>query len=511
MSTSCTFSALFGTAILLLGCQPNQPSSPTADESAVATDTVTPWPAYEQIDDVIGLTERWTGDLPGIVERRRLRVLVPYSQTTYYLDGTERKGIAYEAMIHFEKYLNTALGKSTAPPYVQMVFVPVARDQLIPALLDGYGDLIAENLTVTPQREQLVAFSEPLLTGAREVIATGPNSPQLTSLDDLPGRTLHLRKSSSFFEHVTALNDTLQRAGKPLVKVIPLDEHLEDEEVLEMLSEGLLELTIVDQFKGKLWQAILPDIRIREDLCLRENQQIAWAVRPDCPELKSQLDAFVQKNKKGSLLGNMLFNRYYQDENRVRQTFNSKDRVRFFALQKHFTQYGQQYGLDWMLLAALGFQESRYNQQLRSRAGAVGIMQVLPTTARDPRINVPNITREEDNIHAGTKFLRYIIDSFFISKTIDSLNAGLFGLASYNAGPYRILELRRKAAAQGLNPDVWFNNVEIIAAHEIGRETVQYVSNIYKYYCSYRYLYHYYQQTGKTPWDKDTESPPKTG
>lgn len=466
--------------------------SPGADTAAA----VIPWPEYEQLDDVIGLTERWTGDLDGITQRRKLRVLVPYSLTTYYLDGTEKKGISYEAMLQFEKYMNEALGKSTAPPYVQVVFVPLSREKLIPALLEGYGDLIAENLTITPRRQEQIAFSSPLLTGAREVIITGPASPELNSLSDLEGKTLFLRRSSSFYEHVLALNDSLKAAGKTPVRIEPVDEYLEDEDVLAMLDEGLIALTVADEYKGKLWASIYKNIRVRSDLCLRDQRQIAWAMRSGDAQLKTLVDGFVAKNRKGTLMGNMLFNRYLGSDAQVREAFTDKDKARFLALQDHFTRYGERYQLDWILLAALGFQESRFNQHLKSRAGAIGIMQVLPATARDPSINVPDIHQEEQNIHAGTKVLRYFIDNFFISKTIDSLNAGLFGVASYNAGPNRIQELRRKAAAQGLNPDVWFNNVEIIAAREIGRETVQYVSHIYKYYCSYRYLYHYYRQRG---------------
>ena len=495
-------SALILGLLGLFSCQPAAPKQEVSEGEKLAkpTGAITPWPDYEQLDDVIGLNEQWTGDLDGIIQRRRLRVLVPYSMTTYYLDGTERKGMAYEAMIHFEQFLNKSLGKSTQPPYVQTVFVPMSRDQLIPALLQGYGDLIAENLTITPYREKQAAFSTPLLTGAREVIVTGPTSPELKSLDDLPGKTLFLRHSSSFFEHVQAINDSLKAQGKPLIAVEWIDEHLEDEDVLGMLNQGLISLTVTDEFKGKFWASVFPKIGVRSDLCIHEGSDIAWAMRPGNPKLKAMIDAFVKQNRKGTLMGNMLFNRYLGKESEVKEAFTAKDKARFQSLQDYFTRYGQQYQLDWILLAALGFQESRYNQQLKSRAGAVGIMQVLPTTAKDKNINIPNIYEEEGNIHAGTKVLRYMIDNYFISKSIDSLNAGLFGVASYNAGPSRVQELRRKAAAQGLNPDVWFNNVEIIAAHEIGRETVQYVSNIYKYYCSYRYLYHYYKQTEKVPW-----------
>jgi membrane-bound lytic murein transglycosylase MltF len=146
------------------------------------------------------------------------------------------------------------------------------------------------------------------------------------------------------------------------------------------------------------------------------------------------------------------------------------------------------YDFDWLGVAALAYQESRIDQSKRSHAGAVGVMQLLPSTAADRNVGIPNIEKIEDNIHAGVKYIRFIVDRYYAEEPMDRLNKRLFAFASYNAGPAKVARLRREARVMGLDPNVWFRNVEIVAAKRIGRETVQYVSNIYKYYIAYRLI-----------------------
>jgi membrane-bound lytic murein transglycosylase MltF len=154
-----------------------------------------------------------------------------------------------------------------------------------------------------------------------------------------------------------------------------------------------------------------------------------------------------------------------------------------------FEKYGEEYALDWLLLSAQAFQESQLKQQTVSHMGAVGVMQVLPSTAKAPPISIFEIQKSADNnIHAGTKYMRYLIDNFFAGDQMDSLNRHLFALAAYNCGPGNVRKLRREAKAKGMNENEWFNSVEILAARHIGVEPVQYVSNIYKYYRAYQAL-----------------------
>jgi membrane-bound lytic murein transglycosylase MltF len=159
---------------------------------------------------------------------------------------------------------------------------------------------------------------------------------------------------------------------------------------------------------------------------------------------------------------------------------------KFREVVKYFEKYGNQYGLDSLLVVAQGYQESKLDQNTRGRAGATGIMQVTPATGKEMKVGDINLT--EPNIHAGTKYIRFMIDQYYKNQPMNDLNKGLFAFASYNAGPNRIQELRKEAAKRGLDPNIWFNNVELVAAEKVGRETVQYVSNIYKYYVAYRLL-----------------------
>lgn len=494
-----------GIFLLGLSCQPTtSPSGPgegTGTDSAVTvSDTAYTEHPFDPLDEVIGLDEQWTGDLEGMIERRRIRVLVPYSQTIYYIDGPNRRGIAYEAMVHFEEELNRLLGGKLKGHHMRMVFIPVTRDKLLGALLEGYGDIIPANLMVTEQRQKIVDFSVPTMSGAREVVVSGPGAPPMKGFEDLYGKTVCIRLSSSFNEHIRLLNDSLKLAGKAPIKIQPVEDHFEDEEILEMVNAGLLPMTVVDEQLANFWAQILDSIQVHPELPIHSGGELAWAMRKNSPQLKKAADDFILKNRKGTQLGNILFNRYLKDVNYVTNALTKEELERFHACRDYFIQYGEKYQLDWLMLAAQAYQESRLDQKLRSPAGAIGVMQIKPATAGDPNVGIPNVQKLENNIHAGAKYLRFLIDRYFVSSTIDSLNAGLLAMAAYNAGPAKIQQLREKAKEAGLNPDLWFDNVELIAAREIGRETVQYVSNIYKYYSSYRSLYRYMIETGKTPY-----------
>jgi membrane-bound lytic murein transglycosylase MltF len=186
------------------------------------------------------------------------------------------------------------------------------------------------------------------------------------------------------------------------------------------------------------------------------------------------------------MIGNMLLKRYLKSTQYVKNALDDKEMQKFSAKVVVFKKYAAKYNFDHLLIAALAYQESGLDNSKRSQRGAVGVMQILPSTAADPNIAIPDIQELEKNVHAGTKYLRFIIDRYYADEPMNEGNKNLFGLASYNAGPARIRDLRQKAAGKGLDPNRWFYNVEVVAAQDIGRETVQYVSNIFKYYVAYR-------------------------
>lgn len=438
----------------------------------------------------------WTGDFNAMVKHRVIRVLVAYNKTNYFLDGARQRGATYDVMIRFEDMINKDL--KTKHLKVHIVMIPVARDQLLPYLVQGKGDIAAASLTITPERKKLVDFGSPVSGGVRELVVSGPKTGPIKSVEDLSGRTVHVRKSSSYYESLGRLNQRLKKQGKPLVKIVPVDEVLETEDILEMVNANLLGITIADGYLAKLWKQVFKGLVFSDKVFVAEGGEIAWAIRKNSPQLKAAIAKFIKSNKRGTLYGNIIIKRYFQDTKWVKNAYSKADVARFNSTVSLFEKYSTKYRFDWLMITALAYQESRLDQSVRSAAGAVGVMQVLPSTAAGNPVNISDVSKIEPNIHAGVKYLRFVYDRYFAKSSMDPVDKMLFTFASYNAGPARVAGLRKTAKSMGLNPDVWFRNVEIAAARAIGRETVQYVSNIYKYYIAYRYLVKQQQQRKKS-------------
>jgi len=434
--------------------------------------------------DIPVVSKPWTGDLDGMLERRVIRVLTVYGLGRYYIDHGQEKGVTYELFKMFEDQLNKRQGSKHIR--VHVVFIPVARDELIPGLISGRGDIAAAGLTITPEREELIDFSNPIMRELSEVLVTGPGAPEISTIDDLAGKELYVRASSSYRSSLEVLNRRFREEGKKEVSIFDVSEYLEDEDILEIVNSGAAEWAVVDDYKARSWSDVFEDLTLRDDIVFRSGGQIGFAIREDSPQLKAEINKFVKTHKQGTLKGNILINRYIKDFDWTQNAVSAEDYQRFVEVVDVFEKYGEQYGIDYLIVTAQGYQESRLKQSARSGAGAVGIMQLLPSTAADPNVGIPDISTVEQNIHAGVRYLDFIRKRYFSDPEIDDYNKTLFALASYNAGPARVAKLRKKAEQQGYNPNKWFDNVEMIAAKEIGRETVQYVSNILKYYMVYR-------------------------
>jgi len=426
----------------------------------------------------------WIGDFNEMAEKRQIRVLVAFSKTFYFLDRGRQRGISYDLLKEFEKFVNKKLKTKTLK--VNVVFIPVRRDELIPGLTKGLGDMAVANLTITPERLKHVDFSNPLLTGVKELLVTGPAAPPVAGVDDLAGQEIHVRKSSSYYESLARLNEAFKKAGKSQMELVPAEETFEDEDLLELVNASLIPMIVMDSHKAQFWTQIFDKIQVNNDIAVRTGGEIAWAFRKKSPQLKAIVNEFVKGNKKGSLMGNMLLKRYLKSTKYVKNSLSAEELQKFQQMVELFKRYAAQYDFDYLMMAAQAYQESGLDQGRKSHVGAVGVMQVLPTTASDRNVNVAEIEKLENNIHAGIKYMRFIVNRYYQDESIDDLNKMLFAFASYNAGPAKVRRLRKKTAAMGLNPNVWFNNVEIAASKVIGRETVQYVSNIYKYYIAYR-------------------------
>jgi len=429
--------------------------------------------------------EPWTGDFDQMLERRVIRVLVPYSRTLYYVDKGHERGLTADLAREFERYVNRRYAKQLGKRPLTVFLIPTTRDRLLPGVVQGRCDIAAGNLTATAERLKLVDFVAPEdRKPARELVVTGPASPPLTALDDLSGKTVHVRKASSYYESVAALNLRLKSERKAPAKVVDLPDALEDEDALEMLAAGLLQIVVVDDWKALLWAQILPKVKVREDLVLRAEGHTGWAVRKDSPRLAGVLKDFYRSvvKKQG-----VIESRLAQHEKRMKRIGNntaSAEWRRFEATVRLFEKYGAQYGFDPLMLAAQGYQESKLRQDARSPAGAIGVMQLMPETGKELRVG--DIHQLEPNIHGGAKYMNRLMTRYFEDAKFSEQDRTLFAFASYNAGPGTIARMRGEAAKSGLDPDKWFDSVEIIVARRVGVETTTYVRNIYKYYVAYK-------------------------
>jgi membrane-bound lytic murein transglycosylase MltF len=426
----------------------------------------------------------WTGDLDGMIQRRVIRVLTTPSRINYFVDKAEQRGLIYDAFKLFENDLNTKL--KTKHLRIHVVMIPVPHDQLIPALLAGRGDVVAAGVLLTDWRREKVDATIATRTNVSSIVVTGRGVPTIASPQDLAGRELYLRKSEVSEQGVDRFNAELAKAGKPPVRLQAAPEVLADEDILEMVNAGLVPMTVVDDYQAEFWAKIYPNLVLNRTAPLRTGMETGMLVRKGSPQLLAELNAFLKRNPKGSAQYNMLFQTYLKSQKYARDATSTAEREKFLRTVDLFRKYGDQYKLDALLIAAQGYQESRLDNNARSPVGAIGVMQVMPATGKD--LGVGDITQLEPNIHAGVKYMRFMVDKYYEREPMDRLNKGLFTFASYNAGPGRVAQLRKRAAARGLDPNVWFNNVEVIAAESIGRETVQYVANIYKYYLAYTML-----------------------
>jgi len=428
----------------------------------------------------------WTGDFDKMLERRMIRIYAPFSRSLYYSDKGRERGIAVELARDWERYINVKYAKQLGKRPLTVYVAPATRDKLLPFVDEGLADVAIGNLTVTDERLRLVDFI-PGDEGRRtinEVVVTGPASPELKSLSDLSGKKVHVRKASSYYESLAVQNDTLQREGKPPIDLVLVPDALEDEDMMDMLNAGLLQIIVVDDWKARMWAQVLPKVTPRNDLVLREGARTGWAIRKESPKLKAEIADFFQNWALKNGVADYRMSSYMKRVKELRDPTGSAEWKRFNATLAIFEKYGQQYGFDPLMLAAQGYQESQLNQNARSSVGAIGVMQLMPATGAE--LGVGDIHVTEPNIHGGAKYMDQLMTRYFPDARFSEGNRPLFAFASYNCGPGNVSKARKEAAKRGLDPDKWFNNVEVVVAAKIGTETTTYVRNIYKYYVAYR-------------------------
>lgn len=441
-------------------------------------------PAIDDVENIPGYTGIFKGDLPEIRKRKVIRALVTYSRTDFFFHQGGAKGIQVEFLNEYARFLNKKAAREE--DRVHVTYIPVTFNELIPALRAGRGDIAAGFLTITPHREKQVSFATGGSWRVRELVVTNKNAGALESIEALSGKSVYVLNGSSYAEHLKQLNKRFVKQGLKPVLIRQADSHLLSEDILEMVNAGTVDITVVDDYVAKLWKKVLPDIRVHEELAVSTENRVGWAVREQNPELLKSLGVFAESIKKGTLLGNMLFNRYYRDTRWIKNPLSESELERLESLVGLFEKYAKRYGFDTWALVGQAYQESGLDNRKKSHRGAVGIMQILPSTAADKNVNIKNVRQLENNIHAATKYLAFLRKRYFSDPAITPENQLAFTWAAYNAGPAKVRKMRAQAGKMGLDPNVWFLNVELAASKLVGRETVRYVAHVYKYYVAYK-------------------------
>jgi membrane-bound lytic murein transglycosylase MltF len=462
----------------------------TEDAQSESPDPTVPVDSLPSLEDLLPeqfdvLTRPWHGDLDGMAERRAIRVLVVSGGPQFFYDRGKPRGITAELLDKFRQSVNEKLHRGLDA--VEIIPMPVSRDRLIPALLAGKADLIAADMTITERRSEEVDFSTPMARNIDEVLVFKSGASQgIDSLDDLAGQVVYVRKSSSYFEHLTTINEDFAERGLDIIQIQAANELLRTQDIVEMLNAGLISATVLDSFRAKYWKQVFPDIEVREDIAVSTGTDIAWVFRKNSPQLAETVNEFVRRNRQGTLLGNILLQRYLRDAQWVLNATSDVRLKQLRPLLEVFREGATIAELDPLMLVAQAYQESGLDHSKVSPVGAVGIMQIKPSTAADKNVGFDDISSLASNVNAGATYLRFLMNRYFADEEMDDLHQWLFGLAAYNAGPARIQRIRRQAASEGLDPNLWIDNVELVAARQIGRETVNYVRNIFKYYVAYR-------------------------
>ena len=430
------------------------------------------------------LRHPFKADLPELRELGIIRVLTEYSQSYFFISQGQPYGLDYALLEEYQRVLNRHHPKG-APP-MEVVFIPVPLERLVPLLEAGYGDMAAAGLTITSERSRHLTFTDPYITGVKEVVVSHKSVTGLTSLDSLAGRQMLVAKGTSYMASLDKLNRDLASRGLKPVEILDAPDVLTDEDILDLVNSGAAPLTVIDSPVAQMWAEVMPNIRVHSDLALRKGGRIAWLVRRDTPKLLESLNHFLKSHSQGTLVGNVLIKRYFQQNQWLKNPNDLQDHHRFSSFAPLFKKYGEKYDFDWLLLAAQAFQESHLDPKRISSAGAVGLMQVMPPAKGNREAEVKRLLEPGYNVSVAVEYLAHIRGHYFNDPGVSLPVRARFSLAAYNAGPTALSRVRRVSQKMGYNPNLWFFNCEYGALRLVGSEPVRYVRNILKYYVSYK-------------------------
>ena len=421
-------------------------------------------------------------DWTQIKERGRLRMLTLNNPASYFMWRGELMGFDLELMQSFANQHQLHLS----------VILKDSIEELIAALKAGEGDVIAASLTQSPEREALgLSFSHPYLKVAEQLVGRA-DGPSVSSLEELAGMSVGVNPETVYQQRFAAL----QASGINL-QMIPQPK-ISTELLIDKLLNSEFDFTASDSHLIAIENAHRDNLQI--NLSLSEEANIAWAMRADQTQLSEQLNAFIKKQYRG-LYYNITFNKYFKNPRKMRQlqahrVLAGGDLSPYDGLVKPLAT---EYGMDWRLIIAQMYQESKFNPNAKSFAGARGLMQVMPRTGRE--LGYTNLTNPEDNVAAGMAYMHWLELRF--PGELDLQERIYFTLAAYNAGAGHVRDARRLAKQQGLDPNRWFDHVEkamlLLAKPQFyktarygyvrGTEPVNFVRDIRQRYLGYLQLH----------------------
>ena len=426
--------------------------------------------------------EYYRFDIQEIRKRGVLRVLTRNSGSTYFIHRGAQLGFEYELVSKMAKDLGLRLE----------IVIPPDRESLFTYLKEGKGDLIAAGLSITPERKENYLFSRHYNV-VDELLIVPSSDKKTKSIADLSGDKISVRKSSSYFQTLVRLQEIHG------FEIDEVPETMETEEILAAVGRGELDATVADSNIVDI--ELTYNSRVRSVQSLAGPVRIGWAMRKDQPGLKTIVDRWIAKNYRSTFF-NMIHTKYFKNKKQMRYAARAERADTEGVLSPYddlVKKYSKKYEFDWRLITAQMYQESRFDPSAQSWMGALGLMQVMPQTAKE--LKLPNVGKPEIGIHAGIKLLaRYA--AVFNSPDIKERDRLRFALASYNCGLGHVLDGRALARAKKLDHNKWFGNVEkvlpLLARPEVARrarhgycrcdEPVKYVTEIQARYENYSKL-----------------------
>ena len=425
------------------------------------------------------------GGLDAARERGFLRMAVAPDPLMIAFDGEAALGVAISIATELEIFLSGLPGASPTPTVV--VPTPTPRNAIVDSLVEGRTDFSTLTVSSAEETEEL-QYTQALIEDVNDVPVLSPDLEGIETIDDLVGIPIYVQENGRYAANLERLNAARAEEGKELLTVRLVDERLDDYDLMELVEIGVIRATVATDFKANFWNTIYTSAVVRDDIELTPDGRIVWSVRESNDQLLETLDDFADIAKKGTLLGNVVLNQYADSADWIENIGTEDSRRLIDEVGPVIERYSDEYGFESELVIAQAYQESRLDQTKRSHVGAIGVMQVMPTTAADPVVGIPDVTTLDNNVNAGIKYLRWLRDTFFDDPEISTLDQTLLSFAAYNAGPGGVRRAQKRAVELGLDPNVWFENVEVAIQQAVSREPAIYVRNIFKYYVSARLL-----------------------